>query len=61
MTALHWAAFRDDVEMAQLLIQSDDVKAVTRNGSLTPLTFAGRNGSASMLELLLKAGTMRHR
>ena len=38
MTALHWAAFRDDLEIAQLLVQSGaNVKAVTRNGALTPI------------------------
>ena len=56
-SALHWAAFRDDVETAQLLIDSGaSVKAVTRNGGITPLIMAARNGSAAMVGLLLKAG-----
>ncbi len=56
-TALHWAAYRDDLEMAQLLIQAGaDVKAATREGAITPLFMACTNGSAPMIEALVKAG-----
>ena len=56
-TALHWAAYRDDLEMAQLLLQSGaDVKAATREGAITPLFMACTNGSASMIEALVKGG-----
>ena len=55
-TALHWAAFRDDLEMAGLLIRNGaNVKVANRNG-VTPLYPAAVNGSAAMIELLLKAG-----
>jgi len=57
MTALHWAVFRDDLDMAKVLIDAGaSVKAVTRNGAITPIIFAARNGNAAMIELLLKSG-----
>src|SRR5579863_10670563 len=50
-TALHWAAFQDDLEMAQLLLDAGaDVKAATREGAITPLFMACTNGSAQMIE-----------
>jgi ankyrin repeat protein len=56
-TALHWAAYRDDIEMARLLIRAGaNVKAVTRLGDYTPVFWAAKNGSAPMIDLLIKAG-----
>jgi ankyrin repeat protein len=56
-TALHWAAFRDDLEMAKLLLAAGaDPKAATREGAITPLFMACTNGSAPMIAELLKAG-----
>jgi ankyrin repeat protein len=56
-TALHWAASRDDVDMAKMLIAAGaDVKAQTREGVITPLFLACTNGSGPMVDLLLKAG-----
>ena len=55
-TALHWAAYRDDLEMTRLLIGAGaDIKAKTRLGDLTPLFMAAKNGNAAMIELLLEA------
>jgi uncharacterized protein len=56
-TALHWAAFHDDLELANLLIASGaEVKIVTRDEKITPLLLAAQNGSAAMTKALLEAG-----
>jgi len=56
MTALHWAAYYDDLPTASLLVKSGaNVKAANRYG-VTPLSLACTNGNAGLVELLLKAG-----
>lgn len=55
-TALHWAAYRDDLESATQLIEAGaNVKATNRYG-VTPLSLACTNGSGPMVDLLLKSG-----
>ena len=55
-TALHWAAFRDDRQIAGLLLAAGaDVDAANELGA-TPLWLAAENGSAAMIERLLAAG-----
>lgn len=57
MTALHWAAFRDDLEMIKLLLAAHaNVHAATRDGAITPLLLACTNGDPQAVEALLKAG-----
>jgi len=57
MTALHWAAHTNDLEMARMLIAAGaSVKSATRLEGLTPLALACTNGNAPMVEILLKAG-----
>jgi ankyrin repeat protein len=56
MTALHWAAYQDDVDLAKMLVRAGaNVKAANRYG-VTPLSLACTNGNAAMVEMLLKAG-----
>jgi ankyrin repeat protein len=56
MTALHWAAYHDDVEVAELLVRAGaNVKAANRY-DVTPLSLGCTNGNATMVDLLLKAG-----
>lgn len=54
-TALHWAAYWDDLETARMLVEAGaDVNAANRYG-VRPLSLACTNGNAAMIELLLKA------
>ena len=56
-TALHWAAFHDDLDMVKMLLAAGaNVKAATREGAITPLFMACTNGNAAIIEALLKAG-----
>ncbi len=57
MTALHWAAQKNDVELAKLLLYGGaNVRATTRIGGYTPLLIASKNGQTAMIETLLGAG-----
>jgi uncharacterized protein len=57
MTALHWAAMKDDAELVQtLLFAGANVRATTRIGSYTPLILAAKSGSGSVIAPLLKSG-----
>jgi ankyrin repeat protein len=57
MTALHWAAKKGDVELAQMLLYAGaNVKAMTRLGGFTPLIMASETGNVEIIDLMLKAG-----
>jgi len=57
MTALHWAAMKDDAALAKILIDAKaDLDSITRLGSFTPLYVAAKNGSSAVADILLKAG-----
>src|SRR5262245_25862963 len=58
MTALHWAAMKNDPELAQtLLYASANVKATTRIGGYTPLILAAQQGYAAVMEPLIRGGS----
>ena len=55
-TALSWAVYRDDLELAELLIGAGaNVNAANAYGA-TPLFLACDNGSSAIVQALLKAG-----
>jgi uncharacterized protein len=55
-TALHWAVYRDDVEVASQLIAAGANVAATNREGTTPLTMAALYGNPKMVALLIKAG-----
>lgn len=56
MTAMHWAAYRDDLAMAELLIARGAEPDKANRYGVTPLSLACENGNATIVELLLRAG-----
>jgi len=57
MTALHWAAMHGDADMTSVLLYAGaNVKATTRIGNYTPLLLAAREGSAAVIDTLVKSG-----
>lgn len=56
-TALHWAAYNDNLPLAKMLLAAHaDVHVTTRLEAITPLMMACTNGSAPMIDLLLAHG-----
>jgi ankyrin repeat protein len=55
-TALHWAVRWNDLETAQLLLHAGAAAGASNHDGATPMFLAAQNGSAAMIELLLKAG-----
>jgi ankyrin repeat protein len=56
MTALHWAVYHDDADLAKrLLAAGADVKGANRYG-VTPLALACTNGNGEIVAMLLAAG-----
>jgi ankyrin repeat protein len=60
MTALHWAVFHEDAELAKRLVAAGaDVNAENRYG-VPPLAIACQNGNTQLVELLLDADANPH-
>jgi len=55
-TALHWAVRADDLETVDLLIRAGAKVSTANREGLMPMQLAALNGSAAMLEKLIKAG-----
>ncbi len=55
-TALHWAAERDQVELAALLLTSGAQPNLQNDYGVTPLMLAATNGSDTMIERLIAGG-----
>ena len=61
MTALHWAAMRSDLDLAETLIYAGaNLEATTRIGQHTPLHVASRTGQPTVVRALLGAGADPH-
>ena len=57
LTALHWAALNNDLELAKLLLYAGaTVKPATRVGGYTPLHLASRTGNTEVMTAILDAG-----
>jgi ankyrin repeat protein len=55
-TPLHWAAYWDDVPIADLLLRSGAKVNATNDYGVPPISLAATNGSASMVRRLLQSG-----
>ena len=55
-TALHWAAWTDEVEMVRLLLRAGAPAQVANRYGVTPLMMAATNGNVEILEALIAAG-----
>jgi ankyrin repeat protein len=56
MTALHWAAYQDDLELVDRLLRAGATVRATNRYGVTPLSLACTNGNVAMVERLLAAG-----
>jgi ankyrin repeat protein len=55
-TAIQWAAYRNDLEIGEILIAAGADAKLANNDGATPLGLAAESGSAAMIEKLIAAG-----
>jgi len=55
-TALHWAVYKDDQELADTLIRAGASASAANREGVTPLWLASLNGDATMIEILIAGG-----
>lgn len=55
-TALHWAVYRDSLEIVDLLIGAGATAKTANRYGVTPISLAATNGNAAMIRRLLAAG-----
>ena len=55
-TALHWAAYQEDVDMLAALVQAGANVNITNRLGASPLYLAAKSGNAELIERLLNAG-----
>lgn len=55
-TALHWAAYQEDVATVDLLLKAGAAVKVANQYGSTPLALAAENGNAAIVQRLLDAG-----
>jgi ankyrin repeat protein len=56
MTALHWSAYHDNREIAELLVRAGAKAEAANRYGVTPLSLACTNGNGAIVDLLLKGG-----
>src|SRR5436190_1832515 len=54
--ALHWAVYKDDIDLADMLLRAGAKPDVVNREGITPLHMASLYGNVKMMDRLLKAG-----
>ena len=55
-TALHWAVYRDNAELVEMLVRAGAKGDIKNREEITPLFMAALYGNTAIIDLLIKAG-----